>query len=122
MYARLPTILTLTAGIAIGAFTNIFTGLEREQLAWRIGAMAAFLISGVLLFASAVRAESALSRARLLSEGAADLDKQFRHDFGKKGWATVGLAAAAGVAAVAFLMLATLLQNTPPQPCTPPQP
>lgn len=116
MYPRLPTILTLTAGIAIGAFTNVFTGLEREQLVWRIGAMAAFLVSGVLLLAAALRAESALSRARLLSEAAADLDEQFRHEFGRRGWAWVGLGAAAGVAAVALLMMGTVLQTTNPQP------
>jgi hypothetical protein len=114
MYARLPAILTFTAGIAIGAFTNIFTGLEREQLAWRVVAMGAFLVSGVLLFASAVRAESALSRARLISQGATDLDKQFRHEFGKKGWVFVVLGAAAGVAAVALLVMATLVRTTRP--------
>jgi hypothetical protein len=116
VYSRLPTILTFMAGIATGAFTNIFTGLQREQLGWRIAAMVAFLASGALLFASAIRGESALSRARLIAKGGDDVKAQFRHEFGKKGWAWVTLATLAGLAAVGLLMIATLLQSTAPRP------
>src|SRR5262245_23713671 len=114
MYSRLPAILNFTAGIAIGAFTNVFTGLQREHLAWRIAATIAFLVAGALLFIAALAADSALDHARRLSRGTSDLDQQFRNEFGKKGWISVSVGAAFIVVAVILLLIGTL-QGTGPQ-------
>lgn len=116
MYRELPSILMFMAGITTAAFTNVFTGLEREKLAWRCGAMIAFLVSGVLLFWCAGRAESALRQADRVSRGAGDFAKQFHFEFGRKGWTLVIFAALAVLAAVILLVTATFSQSPPPQP------
>lgn len=115
MYSKLPATLNFTAGIAIGAFTNVFTGLQREQLAWRIAAMIAFLTAGALLFVAALVADSALDQARRLSKGTGDLGKQFRNEFGNRGWILVSVGAASILVAVILLLIGTVLQSTGPQ-------
>lgn len=116
MNEKLSSVLTFASGIAVGAFTNVFTGLAPDYLAIRITAAVAFLAAGVLLYWSATQAEQAITYARRVSVGAGDLDSQFRDRFGTKGLLSVASGLICGVVAVVALIFAVWLKSQGCQP------
>ena len=112
VHKRFPLTLSFLAGIMIGAATNILTSLEREQLWWRVAAMVTFLLSGILLFCAANRAEVALNRARYIAAGNEDeLPREAIIEFGRRGFLQLGAAFVTTLAAVLLLFFGALFQS-----------